>query len=345
MSFAASVVQQRNGWRRQAERLTVIHGIVGRAVMTVIDELLPPSSMKGVAPISSARFASRLDTNKDTLSNELQEIRAKLSKWDVAPVHGKQGIGNLPRECTEVGQQTVREDPIPQMFNEPGESVSVRSADLDKRVAELEGDLAAMRERLTLRENENRSLQTSLNLMISENSRLSRRVAESEAQAAEANEKRRTDAMVLNTRFEVMSSRALAAERLIDEVRQSLAARIDGTRADGREIRKGDVAAGAVDNKIVQLQSSLQVETPLGQPARQSSGIDLVKLQKEIRALDFRLQCELEKNSNTQRGNQKSCARCAESHSGSDSDFRNNVKYSEPDNIRRTETLLAGVLR
>ena len=59
---------------------------------------------------------------------------------------------------------------------------AARAATADKRVTELEDELGLARERLALEENENHSLQISLDLTISENSRLSSQLAESKRQ-------------------------------------------------------------------------------------------------------------------------------------------------------------------
>ena len=62
----------------------------------------------------------------------------------------------------------------------------------DKLVAELEGELGSARRQLVFREEQNRSLEASLALMVSENSRLSRRFAEKSA----ATPDERVDALV-----------------------------------------------------------------------------------------------------------------------------------------------------
>jgi hypothetical protein len=288
--------------------------------MTVAQEVVRLSSLKGTSysQTSGAQSERGLETDKDALANELEQMRVKLAERDTALAHAKRWIEH------QLEQQAARETPLSQIFKEHAEPQAVRSVDVDKRVDELKGELGSARERLTLRENENRSLQTSLNLMISENSRLSRRLSESAAELNEANEKRRTEAMMLNTRFEVMSSRALAAEKLIEEVRQSLLARVDEKRADGRKVTDGTVARGAVDNKLVQLQNSLQIKLPVERVTPPGAGDGLIKIQKEIRALDFRLQCELEKHANAER----TC----------------NGKNSEQDEVRYTESLLASIL-
>ena len=59
---------------------------------------------------------------------------------------------------------------------------AARTASAEKRVAELEDELGLLRERLDREENENHSLQLSLDLTTSDNSRFSSQLAESERQ-------------------------------------------------------------------------------------------------------------------------------------------------------------------
>jgi chromosome segregation ATPase len=60
------------------------------------------------------------------------------------------------------------------------ETPSVQEPTTDSRTAELEDDLISARERLAILENQNHSLQKSLDLMISESLRLARALSESE---------------------------------------------------------------------------------------------------------------------------------------------------------------------
>ena len=62
----------------------------------------------------------------------------------------------------------------------------------DKRIVELQSDAAQAREKLLLVENDKRSLQTALDQTLAENSRLSRRLTESENALTAARAMRRT---------------------------------------------------------------------------------------------------------------------------------------------------------
>ncbi len=139
-------------------------------------------------------------------------------------------------------------------------------------MAELEGLIAAASEKLTMGADENRSLQTSLDQLVEENSRLQRRVTDSEmavlkrrltqvsqlqaalksaeaergrltAALAEANDKRQVETNTLSTRLEAMSSRAVTAEKLLAEVRQNLLSRTEDEQCRRAQGGRGDARA------------------------------------------------------------------------------------------------------
>ena len=73
-----------------------------------------------------------------------------------------------------------------QILNAQVHALGAQAAAADRRAAELESELAALRDTLVRRETENASLQTSLDLVVGENAQLSRRLTENDAAAAQA---------------------------------------------------------------------------------------------------------------------------------------------------------------
>jgi chromosome segregation ATPase len=132
------IVAQRDGWQHQAEGLALTHTALGMAAVAAAKHAGRRSSSRlGTSQVRTLGAESdRLGTGKTGPANELEPTRAELA----AP-----------------------------------------AAAADKRIAILEGELASARQRLLLRENENHSLQVSLDLMADEKSRLTRRLAESNA--------------------------------------------------------------------------------------------------------------------------------------------------------------------
>jgi hypothetical protein len=93
--------------------------------------------------------------------------------------------GSLRKKLVDQEQRVARPDAAAWLLNGRRETLAARAAraaSADKRVTELEDDLCLTHERLILEENENYSLQLSLDLTISENLRLSGQLEECERQ-------------------------------------------------------------------------------------------------------------------------------------------------------------------
>ena len=111
--------------------------------------------------------------------------------------------------------------------NERREPLAVQAEATDWRIAKLEDELSSANEKLAILENQNHSLQTSLDLIVSENLRLSRCLTESEARVDKARSQIDRIRTVL---------KAAEAER------RMLRAKIDA-RNEGPELLPGRLAA------------------------------------------------------------------------------------------------------
>jgi chromosome segregation ATPase len=194
-------------------------------------------------------------------------------------------------EPAELDRQAARESSAAWVLDARRQTLAARAeraAAADKRIAELENELASAREELALRENENHSVQTSLELIAGENARLSRRLVESDSAAAQArsqlepiksaltaaeaerdklafavdaaNEQRRTEVAALNTRLEATASRAINAEKLLAEAWQSSHARAEETSVAERKVADATAACNAADKKLGLLENSLTMK-------------------------------------------------------------------------------------
>jgi len=163
------------------------------------------------------------------------------------------------------------------LAQETGEGVTLRDenrrlderlATADKRIIALESDLNGARQRLLMAEDEKRAQQASLDRATADASRLTRKLAETEASlnaaqgrlrhvegnfaevsnersrlaAAldEANERHGHDLASQRTRFDALQARALATDKLLVEAREHLLARAEEIREHDR--RTGDIA-------------------------------------------------------------------------------------------------------
>ena len=236
---------QGNGWLDQAARLAVTHA-------TPIAKR-PQSSPRQRPRRNSTR---RPMTEKPCIAEELELTRARAT--------------GLERR---LAQETAAKQTLSEQFQAA-----------DARIAALENELAAAHDELALRDNENKSLRTSLDLAMTENAALTGRVAKSDAaqrstgsqieylQTALAtaeiecarvfNEARdfRVEASTLNDVLATMTSRAEVAERLLADARDCLAARIADNAVTERNLAEATAARRDGERDLHELQDLLRLK-------------------------------------------------------------------------------------
>jgi crescentin len=218
----------------------------------------------------SQQAVGTLEAEKGELTGELEPARTRITDLE----------GELARETTAV-----------RMLTEHKQALSKHSAAADKRIAELEGLIGAASEKLTMGADENRSLQTSVDQLVEENSRLQRRGANSEAAVektltqisqlqaglkaaenersritaalAEAYDKRQIETNTLSTRLEAMSSRAVTAEKLLAEVRGNLLSRTEDNNAAERKVVEATLVRNMAEKKLELATTALQSKEKL----------------------------------------------------------------------------------
>ena len=154
----------------------------------------------------------------------------------------------------------------------------------EKHIVELEGELAAAREKLVLLEDDRRSLQTAVDHGLNENARLTRRLTESEnaltatraqlgkveasfaeayaergrlgAALDESKEQHQAERNTMTMRLDALSSRAATAERLLTDARQSLLARTEEVRAFDRKSVEATIARNNSEKRLAQIESA-----------------------------------------------------------------------------------------
>ena len=154
----------------------------------------------------------------------------------------------------------------------------------EKRIGELEGELAAAREKLALLEDEKRSLQLAVDQALNETARLTRRLTESEntltatraqlgkveasfaeayaergrlgAALDEAKEQHQAERNSLNMRLDALQSRAATAERLLSEARQNLLARTEEVRAFDRKSVEATIGRNNSEKRLAQIEAA-----------------------------------------------------------------------------------------
>jgi crescentin len=148
---------------------------------------------------------------------------------------------------------------------------------------ELESELAAVREKLALLDDEKHSLQIALDQALNETARLTRRLTESEntltatrsqlgkveanfaeafaergrlaAALDETREQRQAEHNNLNMRLDALQSRAATAERLLTEARQNLIVRTEEVRAFDRKSVEATIARNNSEKRLSQVEA------------------------------------------------------------------------------------------
>src|SRR6266536_1648108 len=227
-----------------------------------------------------------LEKRAAELENAGEELRRQLSLTqqtarglDAEKAELASEIVAARSEIANLESQLAQEAANARALSEANQILVDHANSADKRIVELQSDAAQAREKLLLVENDKRSLQTALDQTLAENSRLSRRLTESEnaltaARARleqmdislaatenervtlatardEANERHQSEAYAMNLRLEALRSRAATAEKLLAEVRQTLGARSEDIRVLERKAVEATIARNATE-KIVE---------------------------------------------------------------------------------------------
>jgi crescentin len=232
--------------------------------------------------------SAELESDNERLRRELALIQqtARGLESNKAELTGE--IAAARSEIAKLGNQLAQETASGRALSDERRILLDHANSADKTIVELEAAAALARENLLLLDNEKSSLQTALDQTLGENSRLSRRLTESEnaltasrawteqmenklaaveedrnklcAACDEANERRQSECYALNLKLEAMCSRAATAEALLAEVRQGLAGRTEQIRASERKAVETTVARNALDKKIEQLAATCEAQ-------------------------------------------------------------------------------------
>jgi hypothetical protein len=240
-----------------------------------------------------AEFQHRPESSAIELPNQAELMRAKPAKFE----------------------QAAREPAAAEIPNQHVGTLAAQTVAANKRVVELGGDVASAREELFFQENQNHSLQTSISLIVSEKSRLSHRLTESDSAVAKArsqldqkktaltaaeaertklaalfkaNERRPTKSNTPSTHLEAISSSTVAEA----ELWLGIPAHTEMNRAAERKLVDANVPGNTVDKKVALLQKFLQVKECQVQELEQSR-LTLIEvadaLQKSFKTRDAAL--------------------------------------------------------
>jgi len=230
------------------------------------------------------RKATQLDAETARLRGDLELTRESGRAVESLRSETAAQLKAREAQAAELERQLEQETTERRSAAEARRTIQEHLDDAGKRVVDLEGELAAARERLVLIEDEKTSLQTAIEQSLAENSRLTRRLTDGDnavtairAQLAkleasyaevfaergrlsaaldEAKEQHLAERNTLTMRLEGLVSRAATAERLLGETRQSLLARTEEVRGFDRKSVEANIARGAAERRLQQIEGA-----------------------------------------------------------------------------------------
>jgi chromosome segregation ATPase len=260
----------RHGWRHQAERLALNHTGVATAAWAATERrpLMEPVSCH--YSVAGAKSERDQDTSANKTSNDAERAE----------------------------QQMAREAAAAWILNARRETLAARAAKAkaaEERIAELEAKLDTALERIAFQANENQSLQTSLDLTLSENLRLSNHVSESDAKLKEISSEleqlktseaeRNKLSSVVDKKIELLQNLLQVKERRVQKLEQARLKLTDDTKTLLRTCAKRDQALARAEERIssltelfAQLETKVDLATNKGRLVERHS-----RLQREQR--------------------------------------------------------------
>ena len=166
MAVTCNATRQ-DGWRNQAQHLTLSHVAFGVAAIALVGKAQRRPSDPEMAHHSQPA-QSKLDDM--SFANKRQPMyQLELGRTNPPPLP--------PREVHKLGSTSAMREKL--------KTLTARNALAERKIAELTMDLDVTKEALAVQQNENNSLLTSLDLMTSESARQSKSLEETEAAAKE----------------------------------------------------------------------------------------------------------------------------------------------------------------
>jgi chromosome segregation ATPase len=246
-------------------------------VRTALDALRTEHAQTEKERASFKQDNALLRQDLGTLQQDVQaldSLRAKLTD-EVAAHQGQ--VAQLERQ---LGIETAQRQALSDAHDKLADEIQAS----DKKIVRLEADIQALQEKLLLTEQEKQSVQASLDQSIAEVSRVSRRLSETENLLAgsrsrisdlettvahgeaernalqlrfdEAGEQHQTEAAALSNKLNAMQSRATASEKLLVEVRQTLAARTEEAREWERKASEAETVRIGAEKKLRQVEAA-----------------------------------------------------------------------------------------
>jgi len=236
----------------------------------------------------SERRTASLENVNERLREDLELSQQRARSIETTRLELVDELTARRDQISTLERQLAHESSERQRFAEDKQALAVQLADAEKKGIQLEAEISSAREKSVLIEDELHTLQKSLDETIAESTRLSRRVTEaenelsaartqlgklgsavSEAEAErnrlataldEANSRHQSETYSLNVRLGSLQSRALSAEKLLAEARQTLIGRTEEARGLDRKNVDTTIALSAAEKKVRQLEATVEAQ-------------------------------------------------------------------------------------
>jgi chromosome segregation ATPase len=227
--------------------------------------------------------ASFSEKECQALRQELATTQNLLRTLEAAKAEISIDIAARRAQVADLEVRLAQETGEANALREENRRLDERLSNADKRIITLESDLNAARQRLLMTEDEKRAQQISLDKSSAEAARLSRKLAETEANLTaaqgrlrhvegnfaelsnertrlagaleEANERHHHELTTQRMRFEALHARAAASEKLLGEAREHLLARADEIRTYDRRVGEVAMERDAMQTRVSELEA------------------------------------------------------------------------------------------
>jgi len=219
------------------------------------------------------------------LQEDLSLAQEYVENLEAAKTEQAGALTAKTAEIAELQRRLQQDNAELQNTREENRRMSERVLSSDKKMVQIEAEIAGARQKVTVAERERASMQSSLDEALAEQARMSRRLVEAdnaltaantrvrqleaslhdtEAERAKlahtsdaAKEKYQSEINTLRMRFEALNARSATTEKLLEEARQTLTARADEIRSYERRMSEATLIRNMVEGKLGQIESGL----------------------------------------------------------------------------------------
>ena len=234
---------------------------------------------------SAERKAATLDSECIRLREVITVAQQTVTALEAAKSEQSAELTARRGQITELQRIVQQQSTDLQSTREESQRNAERAATADRKVAQLEAAVAAASQKFQLAEQERATVQGLLDKALNDLAQLSRRLLDSDKALAatqirlqkvetalaetqsertrlttaleEVSETLRKETIAHSARFEALQARAQLSDKLLEESRQTLAARAGEISAFDRRLSEATLTRGAIETKFGQVETAL----------------------------------------------------------------------------------------